>query len=273
MNSFDGRNTFPEFSARELLFELKIDSFPINVQDVISKLGIVYREMDFGDTASDGVLMRKGGKAMIVINSAIAYSGRKNFTMAHELGHFKIKGHDSAEYRCSSRDLDSFQSEKVVEYEANQFATEFLMPEQNVRAMMKRRAFNRETIEKISNDFATSLTSAALRAVKLTDDPCAIVVSTNNKILWSQSSQNFRYEIKPKGQILSENTYATDFFLGKTVPDRPEAVNPLGWLSSTKIPNDLELREHSIYFPKINMVLSLLTFPEKDDYEIDDDEE
>ena len=202
---------------------------------------------------------------MVVINSGISYPGRKNFTIAHELGHFEIKGHDELEYCCSSKNINVFRSEKVYEYEANRFAAELLMPEEKIKEIMKRNPFSFTTVKLISKNFATSITSAALRAVRLTQDPCAMVVSTDNRVLWSQKSANFRYTLKSKGQTLSSDSYAADFFLGKDVPDQPEMVSPYGWLSDCGLPNDLVLLEHSVYFPDINIVLSLITLPEKDD--------
>ncbi|NLY76355.1 MAG: ImmA/IrrE family metallo-endopeptidase, partial [Firmicutes bacterium] len=188
------------------------------------------------------------------------------------LGHFEIKGHNEREYFCTYKDINVFKPEKIYEYEANQFAAELLMPERKIQEIMKRNPFNMETIELISNSFATSITSAALRAVKLTPDSCAIVVSSDNRVLWSQKSRNFRYTLKTKGQTLSPNTCAADFFIGKDVPDQSEIVSPYGWISDPGLPNDFTLLEHSIYFPNLNMVLSLITLPEKDDYDLDIDE-
>lgn len=270
---FDTRQRLsPETYARKVLLELGIDSFPIDAKSIVEKRGIVCAESDFKGINFDGALRRQNGKALIVINSSILYPGRKNFTIAHELGHFEIKGHDEPEYRCSFKNIHVFKSEKEYEYEANRFAAELLMPEEKIQEIMKRNPFNLETVKLISENFATSITSAALRAAKLTRDSCAMVVSANNQVLWSQKSANFRYTLKSKGQTLSLDTYAADFFLGKDVPDQPEMVSPYGWVSDCGLPNDLVLLEHSVYFPNINMVLSLITLPGKDDYYLDIDE-
>ncbi|NLY75120.1 MAG: ImmA/IrrE family metallo-endopeptidase, partial [Firmicutes bacterium] len=122
---FDNRPRFsPETYARIVLSELGISSFPIDVRSIVEKRGIIYAESDFNGINFDGALRRQNGKALVVINSGISYPGRKNFTIAHELGHFEIKGHNEREYFCTYKDINVFKPEKIYEYEANQFAAE-----------------------------------------------------------------------------------------------------------------------------------------------------
>jgi len=87
----------------------------------------------------DGALVRAKGTPFdaIIVRDSIRESGRKNFTVAHEIGHFP--GHDKADLICTSTELGNWSdSAKELEREANEFAAELLMPEVVVRQIMGR---------------------------------------------------------------------------------------------------------------------------------------
>lgn len=93
---------------------------------------IKYREIKSNPYKFAGVFTKatKNEQKYIIINSNIDNVGRKNFTIAHELGHYflghQLKSHvDTAiNEECSSKD--------PIEYEADYFATCLLMPEGKV---------------------------------------------------------------------------------------------------------------------------------------------
>jgi Zn-dependent peptidase ImmA (M78 family) len=67
-----------------------------------------------------------------MINQNIHNIGRKNFTIAHELGHFFLNHKSqSGSFECFENDIiEDKQATKNIEHEANHFASCFLMPEQ-----------------------------------------------------------------------------------------------------------------------------------------------
>ncbi len=49
--------------------------------------------------------------------------GRKNFTLAHEIGHFLLPGHDQTELVCTKADIGNWgDGSKEIEREADEFA-------------------------------------------------------------------------------------------------------------------------------------------------------
>lgn len=261
----------PEGYARRLMHQLAVNSFPVDARKLAIECGIVYRESDFkGITTFDGCLIRKGQKSIVIINKSIAHSGRRNFSTGHELGHFAIPHHNDLEYVCYGRDLLSFNTQKPHEDEANRFAAELLMPEQEVSKRVRRAPFSLEQVEELSVYFGTSLTAAALRLVKLTTDKCAVVVSADGQILWSYRSKRFPYELRGKGPLADE-TYAIDYFKGLTVPKGPQRLGPHGWITTPGVPVDADIIEHSIPFSNLGLVLTLLIVPERDDEDLDED--
>ena len=102
---------------------------------------ITYKEIETDERDFCGVFTKYlDGQKHIIINSKIDNEGRKNFTKAHELGHYflghQLKGHTDTiiNEECSSKD--------PVEFEADYFATCLLMPEEKlasaVKAILKR---------------------------------------------------------------------------------------------------------------------------------------
>lgn len=87
------------------------------------KVGIFEEPLD-----ADGYLLWKGSEARILINERLRYEGRRQFTIAHEVGHFYMPHHQSQMYRCSGRDIEAYTRNNEIENEANEFAAEFLLP-------------------------------------------------------------------------------------------------------------------------------------------------
>ncbi len=73
------------------------------------------------------------GQSYIMVNSGIANDGRRNFTIAHELGHYFLC-HELKNGQCF--DADIFEDDTTVdtiEREANYFASCLLMPENKIK--------------------------------------------------------------------------------------------------------------------------------------------
>jgi len=79
----------PLHYAQQLRLELGL-SGPADMPDVAMKLGVgVFEE----PLDADGYLVCKGEDVRILINEKVAYEGRKQFTIAHEIGHFYMPHH------------------------------------------------------------------------------------------------------------------------------------------------------------------------------------
>lgn len=142
----------------------------------------------------EGALMRKPGSAEwgIFFNSAISSPGRKNFTLAHELGHYLLHRFRSAEdIVCQRSDMWAWDSEYgVMEAEANQFASFLLMPRDDFDAQTTN--FRRPQIsdfEAISERYDVSITAAILKWLELTTRRAMIVISRDGFVDWARSSK------------------------------------------------------------------------------------
>ena len=96
---------------------------------------IKYRQIT---TSSDFVgALTKGnnGQSYIMTNAAISNDGRRNFTIAHELGHYALEHqlHSGSLFCSNDGIMEEGSAALVIEREANYFATCLLMPEDKLR--------------------------------------------------------------------------------------------------------------------------------------------
>lgn len=84
------------------------------------------------DAEVDGILACKDGRWLVIINRRTNHTpGRRRFTLAHELGHYRLHRHRQRLFMCSRLDRSR------MEWEANRFAVELLLPENGVKALLK----------------------------------------------------------------------------------------------------------------------------------------
>ena len=105
---------------------------PIFVKDELQKLFTFnFHELDMENNLQGAIF--KGKKSVkIVVNSTIDNVGRKNFTYAHEMGHYFLM-HDLSTLACTKANLEGgFSVKDPQEVEANYFASYFLMPKDYV---------------------------------------------------------------------------------------------------------------------------------------------
>ena len=267
--------------ARQLLRELNIQGIPIQPREIAEQLQIVVWEREM-ESQYDGCLMRVGDTWGILLNNLIQSQSRKNFTIAHELGHYYLEGaqierENSAtdqkasvaefvpQHRCQREDLRGFDSHRLGEQRANQFAVELLMPFPIFRAdAVDLPEIGLPAIDALAAKYLTSLTSTAIRYTRLSSHICAIVLSEGGQIKYFAYSDRFRQN--------------SDCYLAKNKPLHPDSVAALlakGSLTKIKehqqqVPlshwcstqSDQPLIEQSRRLSRMNQVLSFLWLPD-----------
>ena len=258
--------------AKALLAELKV-SGPANARDIATQLQLDVDELDVN--GFDGALVRAKGTPFgaIIVRDSIRELGRKNFTVAHEIGHFVLPGHEDADVVCTSTEVSNWSpSGKEFEREANEFAAELLMPESVVRQIMDRSEPSLKLIEKIASVYQASLSAAAWRYCHLTSYRSAIVWSGMEGTSWSKRSEEFRFGVSLAG-AQREGTFANDCFAGCDTPDYPEPVSADLWLDSHNVIAGARIWEQSKALPSYSSVLTLLWIKERIEIYSDSDEE
>lgn len=142
----------------------------------------------------DGALFRApaGRKGWgIIYNNAISSTGRINFTLAHEFGHYLL--HRVAYpngIRCGEQDVVRWDSTYgQIEHQANVFAANFLMPLDDFRRQIDAKAkVDLDMISHCADRYRVSLIATALRWLGYTERRAVLVVSRDGFILWARSS-------------------------------------------------------------------------------------
>lgn len=142
---------------------------PVNMQQVVSSLKGELISITFEDSSISGRIQKKGDSFEISYNAEHSQL-RSEFTIAHELGHLFLhmgylvnpdKWNAIDEYYDSPKYRQGYSEE---EYEANQFAGAFLMPEKEYRQFIsEHNENNRISINVIANHFKVSFDAALTR--------------------------------------------------------------------------------------------------------------
>lgn len=252
----------PKESAINLLKKFDIKSLPINPFEIAESLGIPVVETN--TKGYEGLLLKNNENARIIISSNITNQGRKHFTLAHELGHYSIPSHTKNSFECIADFFNPFRRNPSDEVEANQFASELLLPEKLLKPILHTYKPEFESLDELSDDCGTSLTATAIKFASLTDDCCVLIATSDNKIKWFQKSPSFPYEYYiGKGKSISYGTLTASYSLEGVLkePDT-QKVHATYWFSGRGIDNAATLIESCVPMPYYGVVLTMLWFPE-----------
>jgi hypothetical protein len=191
----------------------------------------------------------------------IRSEGRKLFTIAHEIGHFVLPGHEDA--ICGPKDIENWGATgSGREKQADQFAAELLVPSLVFKSFVARSKPSLATIEEIATDTLASLSASGWRYCDLTSERCAIVWSSSGRVVWAKRSDEFLFGI-PKGKWIEKGTYAQDCFQNETVPSEPKPVPAELWLRPNNLQGGAIIWEESRLLPNFNSVITLLWIKER----------
>ncbi len=243
--------------ARALLSELKI-SGPTDARTIAAQLQLDVNVLDV--QGFDGGLVRAKGTPIgaIIVRDSIREPGRKNFTVAHEIGHFVLPGHDTGGAVCGSSEVGNWgDSSQELEREADEFAAELLLPTDHAGPIFRGKSPSLGIIQAVANESNVSLSATAWRYCDLVSERCAVVWSKNGKVSWYKASQEFGFYIKRSWEI-AKGTQAWECFSGTRTHTGPEPVPADLWLNELVVLGNSVIWEHSIGLPYYQSVLSLL---------------
>jgi hypothetical protein len=221
-------------------------------------LNLEVREVDAG--GFDGALVRAKSVPIgaIIVRRSILEASRKNFTIAHEIGHFLMPGHEESGGVCASDDIGNWtRPANVLEREADEFAAELLMPEASIRPFIESSPPSLGVMEEIAGKFRSSFSSVAWRYCDLTRERCAVVWSARGQIQWSKHSKYFGYRLRKSGAV-RQGSFAFGCTARSRGPSLPKPVSAALWIQSKNLPQGEVIWEQSKALPNYDSVLSLL---------------
>lgn len=279
-NDLDGTGSPDGLVAKILKAEPSL-SYPIPIEELAKALDI--KEIAELETEGfeGGLLMDQYRSEGIILVNKAARDGRRRFTIAHELGHFCIPTHKPIKgdkFLCSRDDMRLWSTSEQnayarMEAEANRFSALLLMPPPLLRKYMAALGDpDLMDIIAIHNDFVVSKDAAARAYAQYHDEPIAVAVVKDGKMLRVYRQAKFpKLSIQANGDIPRQSIYWRPVQVGSKKSDLVESA--VGqWLESDwgkRLPN---LYEQAL-FQQMGYALILLwaEFEEvEDDFDPDE---
>jgi hypothetical protein len=205
-------------------------------------------------TGARANLLRLGDRGVIGVADNLGFEERR-WAIAHELGHFEAHAGVSFVGLCSSRDMLAAYEASGREPEANAFAAELLMPEDLFAKRCDVAKVSWTPVRELADEFAVSVTAAALRFIACTDERVCLVCAKDGVISWSAVTKNFGSRPRRNTRIKPwTESYA--FFDKNTVETKPQTVSASAWIDDAD--DDEDLVEHVFAIPRLRVAMSLL---------------
>jgi len=182
--------------VNQILDDLQKDAdLPIDLDKIIRSEGNIRpRPADYGDKF-DGRIEYSPDKKIFILYHPAMISPRVRFSIAHELGHFYIPEHRNLLLTGKSHNSKpGFISDKSLEREADEFASHLLVPEKYLNKLIYKRTFlTLKDLLGLANELQVSATAMAIRYVKMTPEPCAVILSQDGQQKFYQASEEMEY--------------------------------------------------------------------------------
>lgn len=133
----------------------------LDINRLIENYSIIIREVPLPPEIS-GKLEKDGEQWTILVNSK-HNAERKKYTLAHEFAHYCLHKNDYSTFE----DTAFFRKEEnktMIEYEANQFAADLLMPEDSIKSAISENVLS---LKELAKTFGVSLIAMRNRLINL----------------------------------------------------------------------------------------------------------
>jgi len=255
----------------EEIFQMQL---PIDIYRLAKELGIKV----FTDDLEEGEgLLTQVDHPIILLDKKITFNNRKKFTLATLIGHYILPWHLKSSYisrkyhfpqieqKATHSNLQheehefghsTLLTEEVEEMEAHEFAFNILMPPKDLTTdFIQQNATIQKLKELADNKYQVSLFVLLNRLVDFAEDKYAVVQSEESKII--KKFQGKRNLVSTSD--LDRRSFAASFFISPSkVEETREGTVPAScWFIDSK--ENETVYEQSIFNPKLNKVLTLLT--------------
>jgi hypothetical protein len=249
--------------------KLPIDPFAIARDNEIELAPVSNSKLDFS-----GCLRKEGKTWGIMYRDDIPSDGFKRFTVAHELGHFEMAEHHDVLFTGGNMHVSEsgFTSHLWYEHEADHFAAELLAPEDLFQDAMRGVPIGATAIQQLADQFGTSFTCTAIRYAQLTPDPVVIVVSGDERIRYSFSSQcmkSIKADWIERATLVTAGTETAAHYRSKGAEGiaRSGSCYLSAWFPNAS--RDFEVREEVVdlgQYGRVVTVLHATVVPDEEEY-------
>ena len=211
--------------------------------------------------------------------TGVGHHPRTRFSIAHELGHYFLEKHHRYLVQGGSThgSKSEFFSHVQIEREADAFAASLLMPRRLMRPLVNAGGLTLGRIDELADHFKTSRVSTAIRAVQLSDFPCALAGIRGGVVAWTfLSSALTGAGCYPgeRGSTLHQGAKATWDRMSEGDEERSERESTVSsWFRTydRDYLEDIAVTESYLPVPPMETLLALLTVDEDDLVQDDED--
>jgi len=208
---------------------------------------------------AQGRLMCRGKSGIITVDSSIQVESRKRFVIAHELGHFELHKEKTSVNICDEKALLSQNKKNDLEYDANVFAGELLIPTEILNRFDKPKEFSKTYLSILAQTFNVSLSAFSMKYVEEGKLPIAIIYSKDGLIKWYKINKHFPFKFVDTRVKVSNLSGAYDYFDSSDFNSEPIEVPAEAWFANDKdFDPNVYLYEQYQAFPSLNSTLSVI---------------
>jgi Zn-dependent peptidase ImmA (M78 family) len=191
-------------AARGLLAKARVE-YPdqIDVEALALGKGVPVRYCRLDTTRA--TIVRSGPNAVICIDERLRGRPVARFAIAHELAHYLLHADVDHFEQCLASEEPRDETVWRGEREANDCASEILIPEPLGAPFCSEPHATVEAIDRLARAFTTSFEMSAIRMTELTMAPCAVVVTENGRVKWALESLTFPGTIAPYRPVHPES--------------------------------------------------------------------
>jgi Zn-dependent peptidase ImmA (M78 family) len=250
----------PRTRANALLRENKLsDLRGVDIEDIVSVKEIFFEATDLkGCQAS---ILSSQNYSKITVNSNLLNSAQRRFAVAHELGHFILHRGIKKYYSDDERSFYKYHQDGSHEVEANEFASELLMPVRRFKDYSMNKSFDVDLIMDIATYFETSITSTSIKYSTFGHEPVATIFTQDGVIKWSNIHEQFPFSfIRPKSPVPAFST-VNEYYKSKIRHNSRVVIDAFIWFYEDfkidKYPQS-KLYEQVFYIDSINSAIVYL---------------
>lgn len=213
-------------------------------------------------STSEGALVRNpdNEKEWGIFYNAKVGPERQRFTVAHELGHFVLHRNAQHLFNCSKESIYSGTDGLAqVEREADDFASNLLMPGNLLRAKIERVEIDFRLLGKLAKEFGVSLEAMCIRFIKYTELRAILVYWDHGymKYQW-RSKSAIRTKAKLRQSSEPQEPPRDSLAADDDIAQELDGVEMTASVWCPLEPSDICLREMKHTYREGNRVLSLL---------------
>lgn len=205
------------------------------------------------------LIVSSGKKNVIIDNSKKIYPQRERFTIAHEIGHYIIPWHENLQ-QCDK--IVNFESDDEFENQANDFASELLVPKSNLLEDIKDKKITLSLIKYLAEQYNVSLVLMARRVLQYADNQAIVLIYyPNGKKYIQMKSKTFKEELK-EGCITKSSAHKL-LTLYNTSAEIKDVLESSIWFKESGY--TYKIVEESMFQNNLGRVFTLLRKADDDD--------